>query len=146
AVSATATAVAGYPDTAYGAGPFIVSIRAFNSDGSPLAKYGSSDAPFGFGDSNGDVPNNAGDIAWTNYGTGNVDSGQVMAIIQGTLVIDKTIQFGSYIGQANNGNHTTLFDSVDTYLAGHDIAIPVVDDGGIFQGWATFHVVSASGQ
>jgi Flp pilus assembly protein TadG len=144
-VSATATAVTGYPDTSYDAAPFIFSIRAFQSDGTPLPQYGAFSAPFDFGDSNGDVPTDSADIAWTNYGTGNVDSSQVIQIIQGTLVIEKTLQFGTYIGQQNNGNHTTLFDNVGTYLSGKNIAVPVVDDGGKFQGWASFHVVSATG-
>ena len=148
-VSTTATALASRtPNTANGAAPFIFSIRAFGGSGSnrpPLALYSDPNNPFSFGDGNGDVPNNAGDIAWTNYGTGNVDTNTVRQIINGSLVINKTLAFNEYIGQQNNGNHTALFTDVNTYLIGKNVAIPVVDDSGNFQGWATFHVVSAAG-
>ena len=45
----------------------------------------------------------------------------------------------------NQGNHGALFDDTDQYLAGSDITVPIVDHAGNFQGWATFHVVSAAG-
>ncbi len=144
-VSTTATAKTGIPDSVQGAGPFIFSIRAFGTDGEPLPQFGNPNSPFDFGETNGDVPTSNQDIAWTNYGTGNLDSARVQDIIEGSLVINKTIQFGEYIGQFNNGNHTTLFTAVDSRLSGTEVPIPVVDDNGIFQGWATFHVVSASG-
>ena len=139
-VSTKAEALAGFPDTAYGASPFIFAATAFADDGTPLYQ-----TPTDFGDGNGDVPNGPLDFAWTNYGTGNVNTSQISDIIQGNLVIDKTIQFGEYIGQHNNGNHTALFSDVDTYLSGLDVPAAVVDTNGNFVGWATFHVVSASG-
>jgi len=144
-VSTTATAKTGIPDSVEGAAPFIFSIRAFETGGEPLAQYGNPASPFDFGETNGDVPTGPSDLAWTNYGTGNLNSSEVRNIIEGDLVINKTIQFGEYIGQHNNGNHTTLYSSVNSYLSGTDVPIPVVDDNGNFQGWATFHVVSASG-
>lgn len=137
-VSTTATALAGFPDSAYGAGPFVFSAHAFQTDGTPLYT-----TPTAFGETNGDVPTTPLDIAWTNYGTGNVDTSRVDDIIQGTLTIDKTLEFGEYIGQKNNGNHTALFSDVNTYLSGKDMPIAVVDDNGNFAGWATFHVISA---
>ena len=60
-------------------------------------------------------------------------------------MITKTLNFGEYIGQHNQGNHTALYSEVQDYLAGTDVVVPVVDHNGNFQGWATFHVVSASG-
>ena len=51
------------------AGPFIFSIGAFNDDGTP--KYQTSTD---FGEGNGDVPISDQDMAWTNYGTGNVNT------------------------------------------------------------------------
>jgi hypothetical protein len=110
-----------------------------------LPQYSDPAHPYGFGDGNGDVPNDAGDTAWTNYGTGNVDTGQVDDIIQGGLIIDKTLAYGDYIGQHNSGNHDFLYGDVDTYLSGKDIPVPIVDHNGNFQGWAMFHVTSASG-
>ena len=66
-------------------------------------------------------------------------------IITGGLDIDRTLAFGEYIGQDNNGNHTALFPDVNTYLSGLDLPVAIVDTNGNFMGWATFHVNSASG-
>jgi len=142
-VGTTATALSGYPDTAEAAGPFIFSIDAFDINGVPKAQYGNKNAPYAFGETNGDVPTSPGDLAWTNYGTGNLNTNDVSDIINGSLVITKTLAFGEYIGQHNNGNHTALYTDVETYLEGKDLAIPVVDHNGNFQGWATFHVTNS---
>jgi Flp pilus assembly protein TadG len=144
-IGASATALAGFPDTAAGANPFIFAASVFATNGQPQAQYADSAHPFSFGEGNGDVPNNSSDFSWTNYGTGNVDTNQVDAIIQGSTVVNKALTFGEYIGQHNNGFHNTLFNDVNTYLSGRDIPVPVVDVNGYFQGWSTFHVVSASG-
>jgi Flp pilus assembly protein TadG len=154
-VSTTATAQSGIPDSVNGAGPIIFSIDAFGPNGQPLAQYGNKNSPYDFGESNGDIPTTPGDMAWTNYHTGdNIDTNQVEDIMDGSLVIDRTLEFGTYIGQHNNGNHTALYDSnqscaakptIDACLAGQNIPVPVVDHNGNFQGWATFHVVSAGG-
>ena len=139
-VTTTATALAGFPDTAYGASPFIFPASAFQVDGTP--KFQTS---IDFGETNGDVPTSLLDFAWTNYGTGNVSNPAVRDIIDGTTTINKTLAFGEYIGQHNNGNHTTLYDPVNTYLAGLDVPAAIVDPYGNFIGWATFHVNSATG-
>ncbi len=139
-VTTSATALAGFPDSAGGAGPFIFSISAFNNDGTP--KYQTSTD---FGETNGDVPTSELDLAWTNYGTGNVNSSEVADIIDGSTTINSTLTYGEYIGQQNNGNHSTLFDDVDQYLAGKEMPVAIVDASGNFMGWATFHVNSASG-
>jgi Flp pilus assembly protein TadG len=153
-VSTTATARTGIPDTAVGAAPVIFSIDAFGSDGKPLPAYGTPGVPYTFGEANGDVPVGSGDLAWTNYGTGNVNTDDVRDIMGGTLVITKTLAFGEYIGQHNQGNHTALYDanqscahkpSINGCYAGTNIVVPIVDHNGNFQGWATFHVVSAAG-
>ncbi len=144
-VATSATAETGFPTTAQGAGPMIFSEDAFGTDGEPLPQYGDPNNPYDFGEGNGDVPVSPGDLAWTNYGTGNVNTNEVRQIINGSLVITKTLQFGEYIGQHNQGNHTALFSDVDQYLSGTDIPVPIVDHNGNFLGWATFHVVSASG-
>ncbi len=59
-VATTATALAGFPDTAEGAAPMIFSIDAFNTNGTPKAAYGNPGAPFHFGETNGDVPTGSG--------------------------------------------------------------------------------------
>ncbi len=139
-VTTSATALAGFPDSAAGAGPFIFSISAFNDDGTP--KYQTSTD---FGEGNGDVPISDKDIAWTNYGTGNVNTSEVADIIDGSTTINATLTYGEYIGQHNNGNHTALYGDVDTYLSGKEMPVAIVDASGNFMGWATFHVNSASG-
>jgi Flp pilus assembly protein TadG len=144
-VSTTAQALTGIPDTVFGAGPMIFSIDAFDSNGTPLPQYADPANPFPFGDTNNDAPETPGDFAWTNYGTGNVDTNEVRNIIDGDLVIEKTLAFGEYIGQHNQGNHTALYTEVHAHLAGTEFPVPIVDHNGIFQGWATFHVVSAVG-
>jgi Flp pilus assembly protein TadG len=68
-VSTSAAALAGFPDTATGAGPFIFSIGAFDDDGTPKYQTNTN-----FGETNGDIPTSPLDIAWTNYGTGNVNT------------------------------------------------------------------------
>lgn len=138
AIGTTAAALSGFPDTAFGAGPFIFSAEAFRNDGSPFFT-----TPTDFGTGHADVPIGAQDVAWTNYGTGNVDTNEVNAIIAGTTTVDKTLAFGEYIGQHNSGNHTSLYESVNTYLQDVDIPVAIVDPNGNFVGWATFHVVSA---
>ena len=144
-VSTTASALSGFVNTGLGAAPMIFSIDAFDLNGEPHGQYADPDAPFPFGDTNNDAPDTPGDFAWTNYGTGNVNTSEVSRIIDGTKVINKTIDFGDYIGQHNNGFHTALFNDVDANLAGQDVPVPVVDHNGNFLGWAMFHIVSADG-
>lgn len=139
-VTTTATARTGVPDGTTHGGPLIFSIDAFGGDGEPLDIYSDSDNPYGFGETNNDAPETPGDFAWTNYGTGNVNSDDVRDIINNDLVISKTIDFGEYIGQHNQGNHTTLYPDVDYSMGGNCYSVPVVDHNGTFQGWATFCV------
>jgi hypothetical protein len=139
-VTTTATALAGFPDSATGGSPFIFSIGAFENDGTPNYQ-----TPTDFGETNGDIPTSDLDFAWTNYGTGNLNTSEVGEIIQGGRDINRTFAYGQYIGQYNNGNHTSLFEDVNTYLANLDMPVAIVDDNGNFMGWATFHVISASG-
>jgi Flp pilus assembly protein TadG len=142
-VGTTATAKTGIPDGTLAGGPVIFSIDVFGADGEPLPQYKDKNNPYPFGETNNDAPETPGDFAWTNYGTGNVDSSAVRNIIDGNLVISKTINFGEYIGQHNNGNHTTLFEAVDNELSEQCFSVPVVDHNGVFQGWATFCVAYA---
>ena len=63
-VTTTATALAGFPDSAAGTSPFIFSISAFENDGTP--KY-QTDTDFGH--QTGDAPKIDRGFAWTNFGT-----------------------------------------------------------------------------
>jgi Flp pilus assembly protein TadG len=140
-VGVTATAKTGTgPNGATKAGPMIFSIDAFGPGGFPDPQYTDPLNPYPFGETNNDAPETAGDFAWTNYGIGNVNSDEVRDIIDGTLVINKELNPTQYIGQHNQGNHTTLYTMVQTHMADDCFPVPVVDHGGIFQGWATFCV------
>lgn len=149
-VSTTATVETGPPDTTSKAAPFIFNEGIFTPlTGEPLSQYSDPDNPFTFGDGNGDVPNNPGDIAWTCYGTcGSVDSDTVREMIDGTnpvsVTLDPTDDLSPYIGQENQGEHAALYKEVNDLLAGDEVGVPIVDDNGLFQGWAMFHVTSAS--
>ncbi|MEO8462441.1 MAG: pilus assembly protein TadG-related protein [Chloroflexota bacterium] len=185
-VGVTATAEEGVPaGDVIGAAPIIFSEQAFDPvTGLPHLPYGcegTNCTPFGFGDGNGDVPNNPGDVAWTVYGpnvdTGNCNGGsstRVKCYLAGISLLNVSFSVGDYIGQSNGGFHNALFGSgtgfadptqctgsssstnVDTCLSGKDIIVPIVSppgttcndghDGGCFEGWALFHVVSAEGQ
>lgn len=154
-VSVEATAIAGTVDTGMGAGPWTMSIEAFNADGSP--KY-TKDNPAAFGETNGDYPVSALDLSWTDYnGNNNVNSSEVDNIIGGSNVITATFQYGEYLGQHNSGNHATLFAAVDDLLRDEIVPIPIVGppvapattctnpaySNGCFKGWVLFHVLSA---
>ena len=153
-VSVEAAAITGIIDTAVGAAPWIMSADAFNPNGSP--KYGQGN-PQNFGETNGDYPTSELDLAWTDYnGNNNVNSSEVDSIIDQSNIVTGTFTEGLYIGQHNDGNHTTLFQGVDHDLAGDTLPVPIVgpgpckapqesQTGGCFVGWAMFHIISADG-
>jgi Flp pilus assembly protein TadG len=155
-VSVTATALTGSIDTAVGAAPWTMDVGAFNPDGSP--RFTSSN-PQAFGTANGDYALSPTDIAWTDFnGNNNVNSAEVVNIINGTNVVTATFGVGQYLGQHNQGFHNDIFSAVNSYMAGEDIPVPITGPGhpncappstsyqnGCFYGWAMFHVISASG-
>jgi hypothetical protein len=176
-VSVTATAKVGVPTGAIGAAPIIFSSEVFDPvTRMPFAPFGCSappcspPAPFGAG--NGDIPNEADDIAWTLYGPG-VNTDAVRPYLAGTATLDVSFEVGDYIGQSNNGFHASIFGdgtgvanpaectgssahtNIDSCLGGTDVIVPIVSpagttcndghDGGCFEGWALFHVVRATG-
>ena len=148
-IATTATAETGFPDTAIGAGPMLFNVAAFDTDdGTPLPLYGDPNAPFTFAHGqgqSGDAPAGPGNMSWTDYsGDTNDNTSTVRNIIRGETPVDVTLDRGQYIGQHNNGQHADLFEEVDTWLVPMDIPVPIVDENGLFQGWATFHVTSAS--
>jgi Flp pilus assembly protein TadG len=140
-VTTTGTALAGFPDTAHGASPFIFSSLAFGDDGTPL--YQAPTCLRHETGPRGDAPVVADAFAFTNYGTGSVNVQQLTEMMIGDPGIDKTLKIGDYIGQDNNGIKGGAFPDVNTYLAGRDVPAAVVDARGMFAGWSTFHVISA---
>ena len=148
-IATTATAQTGFADTAIGAGPMLFNVGAFDTDdGTPLPLYGDKDHPFTFSHGqgqSGDAPAEPGNMSWTDYsGDSNDNTNTVRDIIRGETSLEVTLNRGQYIGQHNNGQHADLFEEIDTWVAVSDIPVPIVDENGIFQGWATFHVMSAS--
>jgi len=150
-VGVTATAETGAIDTGVGAAPWIMNINAFRGNGTP--KY-DKDNPIAFGEANGDYPVSGEDLAWTDFnGSNNVNTNEVDRIIRGENVVTATVGFDQYIGQHNQGNHTALYPTVNSHLAGKDVPIPIVgscpagspEPDGCFKGWAMFHVIGASG-
>ena len=104
-VATTAKAQAGYPDTANGAGPIIFSIDAFGPSGQPLAAYGDKNHPFDFGETNGDIPSGCERHRLDRTtGRGQPRLRRRQRHHHGRHAsINKTIAFGEYIGQHNNG-------------------------------------------
>jgi Flp pilus assembly protein TadG len=167
-VSVTATALAGVPKNFSGVAPFILSQEIFDPiSGLPYSPYTvTSGVDFDKTTGQGsDTPLTTFNMAWTNLGTGNVSTKDITDALDGTAPINADLAINDYVGQSNNGVHNALFDtnspnqpSVETTLAGKDVAVPIVgpptggpgtfcNDGshtdGCFRGWALFHVISA---
>jgi Flp pilus assembly protein TadG len=149
-VSVTAAAETGTIDTATGAAPWVMSIDAFNPDGTP--KH-TTDHDFGGTHANGPFPEDEDDISWTNYKQSpNVNANQVNTIVEGTNVVTSTLGPNEDIGQHNSGSMATVYGFIQTYLAGTDVPVPITgpcpgdpSNEGCFKGWAMFHVTSAAG-
>ena len=115
-VSVTALAWAGIIDTGVGAAPWTMDIDAFNLDGTP--KYTASN-PQNFGSSCGDYPVDALDLSWTTSTALTTSTAPGKASRRsGTNMVTSTIGFEQYLGQHNQGCHTTLFGDVNAALAG----------------------------
>jgi Flp pilus assembly protein TadG len=155
-VSVTAAALAGVIDTGVGAAPWTMHIDAFDH-GTP--KYTSAN-PQNFGTECDDFPVDGLDMSWTDFnGADNVNSSEIKNILDGGNVVTSTMGFGQYLGQHNNGCHTTLWGDTQQYLSGDNVPVPIVGPptapattcknssytDGCFKGWAMFHVISASG-
>ena len=129
------------PTRAGGAGPFIFSIGAFNDDGTP--KYQTATD---FGETQRRRPDQR-----ARHRLDELRHRQRQHVRgrrhhrRRRASINETLDYGEYIGQHNNGNHTALYGDVDTYLSGKEMPVAIVDASGNFMGWAMFHVNSASG-
>jgi hypothetical protein len=143
-VSTTATAITGPGGSADGPAPVMFNVGVYNNGVQPNGIYADPAHPYVFGDGNGDYPNNSGDIAWTDFGQpANVNSSVVRNLIDGSDVAPREFDYGDYIGQQNQGNHSTEFGMMDQYKSGQDVVVAIVDNTGHFLGWGLFHVVSA---
>jgi Flp pilus assembly protein TadG len=148
-VSVTATSKTGWPDSAIGPGPFIVSKNAFDTGGAPIRCTGSSDQcdlehPVD------DTPTEWTEFTWTDYGydkpceeTGNVNDNDLQSYMDGQASFSITIDFGCYIAQHNDGIMNNIVNDLKS-LAPITFPIPIVDEEGKFVGWATFVLTDAS--
>jgi hypothetical protein len=146
-VSVTATAVVGLGGGPHGVAPIAFRNDDFvNGSNALIPQYSDPNHPFTWGESNGDIPKSAADIAWTVFASpANLDTNDVRGIIDGSDQLSRPVSINEYIGQHNQGNHTAVYGDIQQYLAGQTLTVPIVDNAGKFQGWAMFHVVSASG-
>ena len=147
-VGVTATSKTGFLDTGIGPGPFIVSIEEFEH-GTP--RYCADDKHLcTLQHPVDDAPPRAGEFTWTDFGydkkceeTGNVDAQDLKAYLSNRAVFFKILDFGCYIAQHNNGVMDTIVSDLEG-LAPITFPVPVVDKNGIFVGWASFRLTSAT--
>lgn len=148
-VTTTATSKTGWPDSAMGPGPFIVSEKAFGEGGAPIKCTGSDDQcdlehPVD------DTPTEWTEFTWTDYGydkaceeTGNVNDNDLQSYMAGQASFSITLEFGCYIAQHNDGIMNNIVSDLKS-LAPITFPIPIVDAEGKFVGWATFVLTDAS--
>lgn len=149
-VSVTATALTGFPDTATGPAPFILSRTAFGVDGTPLYCKGPNDQCQLQHPTN-DTPTAYNEFTWTNYGynkmctdPGNVNDNQLQSYLAGSASFTITLQFGCYIAQHNDGVMMNIVSALQS-MAPVSFPVPVVDQSGNFTGWVMFELTSVTG-
>ncbi len=150
-VSTTATSKTGWPDTATGPAPFILSTEAFDGTGKAKVCAGKGNA-CNFNHpttSEGDTPQTATEFAWTNFGynkkcedTGNVNDSQLQAYLAGSASFEVKLDFGCYIAQHNSGQMTNITAKLAS-LAPTVFPVPIVDTSGNYVGWASFVLTGA---
>ncbi len=151
-VGATATALTGFPDTATGPGPFILSRDSFGVDGTPLMCTDPNN-PCSFThpvDPGTAAPQDSTQFVWTNFGLaqtcagpGNVDNQDLSTYLDGMATFTLTLQFGCYIGQHNQGVMNDVVSTLGS-MTPVTFPIPVVDHNGDFTGWVSFVLTSTT--
>lgn len=148
-VSVTATSKTGWPDSASGPGPFIVSKKAFDNAGKATSCTGTSDQ-CNLEHPVNDTPVQPTEFVWTNFGydkmcveTGNVDNRDLQNYMDGQAGFSLTLEFGCYIAQHNKGVMDNIVRRLES-LAPVTFPVPIVDSEGKFVGWASFVLTSAT--
>jgi Flp pilus assembly protein TadG len=144
-VSATATAIGGRPNVAYGVMPIM-----FNDD--VLANGTGPDHVLNYGEPGSgteDVPQGNAQFNWTVFcddpgcvGT-NADSSTVDGLINDEGNAQK-VALNDGLAPLNAGAHTTLFSDMAQWI-GEEFPVPIVDDSGTMLGWAMFHLTGSVG-
>ena len=147
-VSATATSKTGWPDTATGPGPFIVSKKAFNAQGKAISCT-DKDHQCTLDHPVEDTPTEANEFSWTDFSydeacevTGNVDDQDLQDYMDRSATFEVTLAFGCYIAQHNNGTMNNIVARLRS-LTPITFPIPIVDESGNYVGWASFVLTSA---
>ena len=148
-VATEATSLTGWPNTAHGPGPFIVSIDAFDPNtGTPTSCTEAS--PCGLMHPVDDTPSAAEEFTWTDfhYDTpcdepGNVNDNELQDYLDDRATFTVTLDFGCYIAQHNNGVMNNIVARIRD-LAPITFPVPIVDEEGKYVGWASFTVTSAT--
>lgn len=148
-VSVTATSKTGWPDSAAGPGPFVVSRKAFDDRGKATHCTGPSDQC----DLNhpvGDKPTEPTEFVWTDFGydkacedTGNVNDSDLQRYLDDRAQFSLTLQVGCYISQHNDGIMNNIVNRLNG-LAPITFPVPIVDEEGKYLGWASFVLTGAS--
>ena len=149
-VSSTATSETGWPNTAHGPAPFIVSTTAFDP-GTGLPTACTQASPCSLTHPVDDTPQAPTEFTWTDFGydiscpteTGNVNDSDVQAYMDGQAAFEITLDFGCYIAQHNAGIMNNIVDRIQA-LAPITFPVPIVDANGRYVGWTSFVVTSAT--
>jgi hypothetical protein len=145
-VSATASVVAGIPNVASGTMPIIFNEDAYydplNLDPDNPAIFG--EPPVG----TEDVPQDDSTFNWTVFCVAGGDTCNASSDVVGDWVDDGGISAEVTaeweIAPLNAGAHTTLFDAMAN-MVGEEFPVAIVDDDGVLQGWAWFHLTGSLG-
>lgn len=151
AVSTTATSKTGWPNTAHGPGPFIVSTKAFDPGSGKATSCTGKSAKCDLTHPVNDTPAAPTEFAWTNFGynvscpteTGNVNDNDLQNYMDGQANFSITLNFGCYIAQHNDGVMNNIVARLQA-LAPITFPVPIVDESGRYVGWASFVVTAAS--
>lgn len=146
-VSATASVQAGTPNGAYGAMPIIFNKKAFQN-----AANTTKGTPASFNEppnGNASVPQDAASFNWTVFGTANGNNDNLNSQLADAYINDNGNPTTVYpmidgISPLNAGSHTTLYSDLAARVGG-TYPVAVVDDAGVFLGWANFHLTGSVG-
>lgn len=148
-VTTTATSLTGWPNTAHGPGPFIVSTTAFDPNTGLPTICTSEATPCDLLHPVNDTPANPTEFTWTDFhydtpchDPGNVDNNELQSYLEGSASFDLTLQFGCYIAQHNDGVMNNIVSAIQA-LAPITFPVPIVDTAGNYVGWASFTVTDA---
>ena len=148
-VGVTATSKTGFLDTGIAPGPFIVSIDEFDN-GAPK-HCTNENHPCILEHPVDDAPPKAGEFTWTDFSydkaceaTGNVDDQDLQDYMSDRAVFSLTLDPNTcYIAQHNNGVMNNIVNDLAA-LAPIRFPVPVVNEDGIFMGWASFVLTGAT--